>query len=141
VPPHSGNSRAVRLSADIYRQIVSLENAYAEFSHTARPAAVPDVILLADEAASLKIPAARVYAMLSGGGLPPYAGGLFPPLPRPYCQALRVLYSRVSALYDDVLSLQRLVNLTEADRRLILTASVLQKQLTSLNKLMIDCIL
>ena len=89
----------------------------------------------------LLIPAQNIYTALSGNVIPPFDGNIYDPLPNNYCLALRVTFNRISNLYDDVLTLQRLVNIPNIDRQLIIMASVLQRQLSTFNRLLIDCIL
>lgn len=135
------NNRAIRLSASIYGQIKSLQDTYQRLIEMSGRNGAEDLQKMLNELQILEISARNIYRVLSGSVIPPFTGTVYDPLPRNYCTALRVTYNRVNNLYDDVLLLQRLVNIPNIDRQLIIMASVLQRQLSTFNRLLIDCIL
>jgi hypothetical protein len=151
IPPHivplppvvrpPSNIKAIRLSADIYRKIRSLEETYGRLIRLASRQQAEELQKLLTEMRLLAVPALNIYISLSGNKIPPYEKDIYDSLPNNYCLALRVTFNRISNLYDDVLTLQKLVNIAQIDRQLIIMASVLQRQLSTLNRLLIDCLL
>lgn len=131
--------RAVRLAADIYRQVRALENTYEQLARIAPRNQVDQIQRMQRETRLLAIPALNIYIALSGN----VALGLSRPpssdLPNNYCAALRITFNRASNLNDDIVALQRLVNIPSIDRQLIIMGSVLQRQLTTMNRMLIDC--
>lgn len=140
-PGRPADERIVLLAEEIYKQIKSLEETYMTLMRLAGRNQAEIIERMANELAVLAQSALNIYRSLSGSTSDPFRGNIYDPLPRNYCLALRVTLGRVSNLYDDVLALQRLVNIADIDRQLILMASVLQRQLTTFNTLLIDCIL
>jgi hypothetical protein len=138
-PRRPQSTRAARLAGDIYRQIRSLETMYEQLARIAPRGQVEQLLRMQREMRLLAIPALNIYIALSGNFTPIISRGAPESFPNNYCAALRVTFNRANDLYDDVLALQRLVNIASIDRQLIIIASVVQRQLTTMNRMLIDC--
>lgn len=138
-PRRPPGARAQRLAGDIYRQIRALESAYEQLARIAPRGQVEQLMRMQREMRLLAIPALNIFIALSGNLTPNLPRGSAERLPNNYCAALRLTFNRANDLYDDVLALQRLVNIPSIDRQLIIIAAVIQRQLTTMNRMLIDC--
>lgn len=135
----TNDNEEVMLSQDIYKQTKSLIYTYNQLMDLANREQAEEIARLSTQIEKTIMTAKDIYLKQSNKDLE-FNNNIYNKLPNNYCMALRVTFNRLSNLYDDVLSLQRF-DIVDIERQLIIMASVLQRQLSTINTLLIDCIL
>ena len=128
---------AVFLARNIYWQIVTLMDLYEQLI-LQNPANAPMFNSMKSQLELLRITMLNIYRRLSGNNFI-FGRSEKIELSSNYCTALQETYDYLSNLNGNVFYLQRLVNINDIDRQLIIMLATLNTQLNNINNLIKNC--